>query len=108
MSREDVIKGEDLVELVDEAARQISGEILPWDDKTRFRMVRMMPEAFLIFFDGRRPNDGQSHLMPEIVREHQVLFAGTGRPLRCAIDPYSQRRRGGSGSGGVPESVGAA
>jgi hypothetical protein len=28
MSREDVIKGEDLVELVDEAARQISGEIL--------------------------------------------------------------------------------
>jgi hypothetical protein len=27
MSREDVIKGEDLVELVDEAARQISGEI---------------------------------------------------------------------------------
>jgi hypothetical protein len=36
--------------------------------KTRFRMVRMMPEAFLIFFDGRRPNYGQSHLMPEIVR----------------------------------------
>jgi hypothetical protein len=33
---------------------------------------------------------------------------GTGRPLRCATDPYSQRRRGGSGSGGVPESVGAA
>jgi hypothetical protein len=28
MSREDVIKGEDLVELVDDAARQISGEIL--------------------------------------------------------------------------------
>jgi hypothetical protein len=63
--------------------------------KTRFHMVRMMPEAFLIFFDGRRPNDGQSHLMPEIVRS-----------IRCCSrhwppDLYSQLRRGGSGSRGA-------
>ena len=32
MSHEEAIKGEDLIELVDEAARQVTGEILPWED----------------------------------------------------------------------------
>jgi hypothetical protein len=64
--------------------------------------------AFPIFFDGRRAERRAVARNAGDRPGNQVLFAGTGRPLRCAIDPYSQRRRGGSGSGGVPESVGAA
>jgi hypothetical protein len=45
-----------------------------------------------------------------------AIFAKTGvaninsefATLRSAVDLYSQRRRGGFGSGGLPESVGAA
>jgi hypothetical protein len=70
--------------------------------KTRFRMVRMMPEAFLIFFDGRRPNDAQSHLMPEIVREHQVLFAALAAHYGARPIPTASGAAAGRGRVGCP------
>lgn len=32
MSRKDGVSPDELIELVDEATRQLSGEILPWDE----------------------------------------------------------------------------
>jgi hypothetical protein len=74
----------------------------------RFHMVRMTPGLFRSSSTDGGPNDGQSHVMPEIARGIRCCSRALAAHWRCAIDPYSQRRRGGSGSGGVAESVGAA
>ena len=59
----------------------------------RSQLVRMMPDAFPIFFDGRQPYEGQSQVMPEIVRGHQVLFAAptASGKTEAAVTPLFQR-----------------
>jgi ATP-dependent Lhr-like helicase len=61
--------------------------------KMRSHLVRMMPEAFPIFFDGRQPYEGQSRVMQEIVRGHQVLFASptASGKTEAAVAPLFQR-----------------
>lgn len=53
----------------------------------------MMPEAFPIFFYGRQPYEGQSRVMPKILRGHQVLFAAptASGKTEAAITPLFQR-----------------
>ncbi len=53
----------------------------------------MMPDAFPIFFGGRLPYEGQSRVMPEIVRGHQVLFAAptASGKTEAAVTPLFQR-----------------
>ena len=43
--------------------------------EARAHLPRMMPDSFPIFFEGRRPYEGQASAMQEIVRGHNVLFA---------------------------------
>src|SRR5689334_3790155 len=61
--------------------------------KSRADLVRMMPDAFPLFFAGRQPYAGQARVMPEIVRGHKVLFASptaTGK-TEAVVAPLYQR-----------------
>ncbi|MER9243440.1 DEAD/DEAH box helicase [Mesorhizobium sp. M0633] len=61
--------------------------------ETRSQLGRMMPDGFPIFFDGRQPYEGQSVVMSEIVRGHQVLFAAptASGKTEAAVTPLFQR-----------------
>lgn len=52
-----------------------------------------MPDAFPVFFEGRKPYEGQASAMPEIVRGHDVLFASptASGKTEAAVTPLLQR-----------------
>ena len=59
-------------------------------NEDRAKLRRMMPSTFPIFFEGRKPYEGQTAAMPEIVKGHDVLFASptaTGK-TEAAIAPF--------------------
>lgn len=60
---------------------------------SRANLVRMMPDAFPMFFAGRQPYDGQVLVMPEVVRGHSVLFAAptASGKTEAAVTPLYQR-----------------
>ena len=60
---------------------------------TRANLRRMMPDAFPLFFEGRRPYEGQAAVMPAIVRGHSVLFASptASGKTEAAVTPLFQR-----------------
>jgi ATP-dependent Lhr-like helicase len=60
---------------------------------SRASLVRMMPDAFPIFFSGRKPYEGQALVMPEVVRGHNVLFAAptASGKTEAAVTPLYQR-----------------
>ena len=60
---------------------------------TRAELKRMMPDSFPIFFEGRRPYEGQASVMPEIIRGRNVLFAAptASGKTEAAIAPLYQR-----------------
>lgn len=59
----------------------------------RADLARMMPDAFPIFFAGRQPYHGQTAVMPEVVRGHNVLFASptASGKTEAAVAPLYQR-----------------
>lgn len=59
----------------------------------RANLVRMMPDAFPVFFTGRRPYEGQALVMPEVVQGHDVLFAAptASGKTEAAVTPLYQR-----------------
>ncbi|OYU38160.1 MAG: hypothetical protein CFE33_16390 [Pseudorhodobacter sp. PARRP1] len=60
---------------------------------TRAELAQMMPDAFPIFFNARRPYPGQALVMPEIVRGKNVLFAAptASGKTEAAVAPIYQR-----------------
>jgi len=62
-------------------------------NNSRADLARMMPDAFPIFFAGRRPYEGQALAMPELVRGRNVLFAAptASGKTEAAITPLFQR-----------------
>lgn len=52
-----------------------------------------MPDAFPLFFEGRRPYEGQAAAMQDIVKGHSVLFASptASGKTEAAVTPLLQR-----------------
>ena len=61
--------------------------------EVRANLLRMMPNSFPIFFERRRPYEGQAAAMPEIVRGHDVLFASptASGKTEAVVTPLFQR-----------------
>lgn len=60
---------------------------------SRSELLRIMPDAFPIFFRGRQPYPGQAMVMPEVVKGQNVLFAAptASGKTEAAIAPLYQR-----------------
>ena len=61
--------------------------------EARTNLRRMMPDAFPIFFEGRKPYEGQAAAMQNIVKGHSVLFASptASGKTEAAVTPLFQR-----------------
>ena len=61
--------------------------------EARANLRRMMPDAFPVFFEGRRPYEGQAAAMQEIVKGHNVLFASptASGKTEAVVTPLFQR-----------------
>ena len=61
--------------------------------EVRANLLRMMPNSFPIFFERRKPYEGQAAAMPEIVRGHDVLFASptASGKTEAVVTPLFQR-----------------
>jgi ATP-dependent Lhr-like helicase len=61
--------------------------------ESRADLARIMPDTFPVFFAGRQPYEGQSLVMPEVVRGRNVLFAAptASGKTEAALTPLYQR-----------------